>query len=87
MHLTEENIKRFWKYIEICDHGIECRTCHWIWKSHTRGVDKKPSFTIFESDENGVPNFETGKRYQFYATRIMYFLIYGTDDSYVFKHM
>jgi len=83
VQLSDKDVQRFWSKVHICDHGKECRNCHWMWKSHTRGVDKRPSFTVYKTDEKGIVHYE-GKRYQFYAHRIMYFLVYNIDAQCVY---
>src|SRR5215831_5947676 len=32
MAYPEEVIKRFWSYVQGCDHGVACRDCCWPWR-------------------------------------------------------
>jgi hypothetical protein len=72
MQLSEKDIARFWKKVKICEHGRECRACHWFWKGHTRGTKKYGSFTVFyDGDE---------KRWQYYSHRVIWYVLTGEDS-------
>ena len=72
MQLSEKDIDRFWKKVRVCEHGRECRECHWFWKGHTRGIRKYGSFTVFyDGDE---------KRWQYYSHRVMWYVLTGEDS-------
>ena len=78
MNLSENDIERFWTKVKVCEHGRECRECHWFWKGHTRGTKKYGSFTVFyEGDE---------KRWQFYSHRVMWYVLTGEDSLPVYHN-